>query len=142
MKKQSNAAFLFFPESSQSICAGTYGSHFWLHCACTKDRNNADLVSEVLCTCAKDTKQKKFLRSFCEAASQIDRNQGAICKNISHTTESMDKSIDHTPVKPSPLKRRCFQTFKKVHLEKWSFTTVDEKGDTCVNSEVRSSVVK
>ena len=32
--------------------------------------------------------------------------------------------------------------FKKVHHEKWSIATVDEKGDTCMNSEVRSSVVK
>ena len=32
--------------------------------------------------------------------------------------------------------------FKKVHHEKWSLATTDEKGDTCVNSEVRSSVMK
>ena len=54
----------------------------------------------------------------------------------------MAKSIDHAPAKPSPAKRRCFQTFKKVHHEKWPFAMVDEKGDTCVNSEVCSSVIK
>ena len=90
----------------------------------------------------KDMKQKKFLRSFREAASGIDRNQGALCKNVLCTTESMAKSIDRTPAKPSPAKRVCFQTFKKVHHEKWSVATVYKKGDTCVNFEVCSSVVK
>ena len=57
-------------------------------------------------------------------------------------TESMAESIDRAPAKPFPAKRRRFQTFKEVHYEKWSFATIDEKGDTCVNTEVRSSVVK
>ena len=68
-------------------------------------------------------------------------NQDAICKNISCSRESMAKSIDCTPVKPTPAKRRRFQTFKKAYHEKWPFITVDEEGDTCVNSEVHSSVV-
>ena len=89
----------------------------------------ADLLSEVLCACAKDPKQKKFLRSFSEAASRIDRNQGAICENVSRTTESMAKAIDRAPAKPSPAKRRRFQTFKKVHHGEVAFR------DTCVNSE-------
>ena len=110
-------------------------------CACAKDRNSADLLSEVLCTCTKDTRQK-YLQSFREAASRIDQNQGAINKNIFCTMESMAKSIDHAPAKPSQTKRRRFQTFQKVHHEKWSLASVDEKGDTCVNSEVYSSVVK
>ena len=59
-----------------------------------RQKNNADLLSEVLCACAKDTKQKKFLWSFREAASRVDRNQGAICKNVSCTTESMAESFD------------------------------------------------
>ena len=54
----------------------------------------------------------------------------------------MGEVIDRAPAKPSPAKRRRFQMFKKVHHEKWSFTTVDEKGDTYVNSEVHSIVVK
>ena len=57
-------------------------------------------------------------------------------------TESVAESIDHTPAKPSPEKRRRFQKFKKAQHEKWSFATFDEKGDICVNAEVRSSVVK
>ena len=65
-----------FSESSWSICAGTYWSHFWTCCTWVKDRNNADLLLEVLCLCAKDTKQKEFFRSFRKAASQVDRNQG------------------------------------------------------------------
>ena len=85
---------------------------------------------EVLCTCAKDTKQKKFLRSFCEAASRIDRNQGAICENVSCTTESMAESIDCAPAKPSPAKRRRFQMLRKASHEKWPFITIDEEGDT------------
>ena len=71
-----NTAFSIFPESSRNICAGTYRSHFWTHCTWAKE-NNADLLSEVLCTCVKDTKQKKFLGSFHKAASREDRNQGA-----------------------------------------------------------------
>ena len=90
----------------------------------------------------KDVKQKKFLQSFHEAASRIDRNQGAIWKNISCSTEGMAESIGRAPGKPSPVKRRRFQKFKQVHHEKWSFATVDEKGDTCVNSEDRSGGVK
>ena len=54
----------------------------------------------------------------------------------------MDESIDRAPAKPSPAKRRRFQMFKKAYHEKWPFVSVDEEGDTCVNSEVRSSVVK
>ena len=54
----------------------------------------------------------------------------------------MAESIDHAPAKPSPVKRRRFQTFKKAYHEKWPFVTIDEEGDTCVNSEVHSSVVK
>ena len=39
--------------------------------------------------------------------------------------ESMAVSIDHAPTKPSPVKRKHFQMFKKVHHEEWSFTTID-----------------
>ena len=78
-----------------------------------------------------------------KAASQIDlRNQGTICKNVKCSRESMAESIDHAPAKPSPAKRRRFQTFKKAHHEKWPFVTIDEEDETCVNSEVRSTVVK
>ena len=126
--------FRFFPESSWSVCAGTYQSHFWTCCTCAKYRNNACLLSEVFCAWVKDTKQNKFLQSFCKAASRIDLNRGAICKNVLCTMESMAESIDHAPVKPSPAKRRRFQMLKKVHHEKWSLATVDQKADTCVNS--------
>ena len=98
-----------------------------------KDRNNAELLSEMFCACAKDTKQKEFLQSFREAASQIDRNQGTICENVSCMTKSMDKSIDCAPEKPSPVKRGHFLMFKKVRSEKWSFATVDKKSDTCIS---------
>ena len=53
----------------------------------------------------------------------------------------MAESIDHAPAKPSPVKRRHFQTLKKAYHEKWPFITTDEKGDTCMNSEVHSTVV-
>ena len=140
-KTATNTAFSIFPKSSWSVCAGTYQSHFWMHCVCVKDRNNADLLLEVLCMCVKDTKQK-FLWSYREAANRIDWNQGAICGNVSCTMESMAESIDRTPAKPSTAKRRRFQTFEKAYHEKWLFVTIDKKGDTCVNSEVRSSVMK
>ena len=54
----------------------------------------------------------------------------------------MAEPIDHAPAKPSPAKRRCFQTFKTANNEKLPFVTVDEEGDTCVNSEVHVTVVK
>ena len=53
----------------------------------------------------------------------------------------MAGSIDWAPAKRPPAKRRCYQTFKKVYHEKWPFVAIDEEGDTCVNSEVRSTVV-
>ena len=64
-----------------------------------KDQNNADLLSEVLC---ERMKQKKFVQSFWEAASQIDHNESAICENVWCMTESMAKSIDRAAAKPSP----------------------------------------
>ena len=60
-KKRKPSAFSIFPESSKSVCAGTYQSNLWTRCTCAKDRNNADLCLEVLCAWAKDVKQKKFL---------------------------------------------------------------------------------
>ena len=32
--------------------------------------------------------------------------------------------------------------FQKAPHKKWPFVTIDQKGDTCRNSEVRSTVVK
>ena len=54
----------------------------------------------------------------------------------------MAESIDHTPAKLSPAKRRHFQTFEKACHEKWLSVTIDEKGDTCMDSEVCSTVMK
>ena len=54
----------------------------------------------------------------------------------------MAGSIDWAPAKRPPAKRRCFQTFKTANNEKLPFVTVDEEGDTCVNSEVHVTVVK
>ena len=54
----------------------------------------------------------------------------------------MAESIDRAPAKPSPVKMRCFKLFKNVHHEKWSFATIDKNGDTCVNFEICSSVLK
>ena len=54
----------------------------------------------------------------------------------------MAKPIDCAPAKASPVKRRSFQTLKKACHKKWPFVTIDEKGDTCLNSDVRSTVVK
>ena len=57
---------------------------------------------------------------ICEAASQIGhQNQGAICKNVSCTRQSVAESIDHAHAKPSPAKRRGIQTFKRAYHEKW-----------------------
>ena len=100
----------------------------------------ADLLSDVLCVCAKEHRRSFSQVSYrehhiCEAASQIDlQNQGAICKNVSCSRESMVESIDHAPSEKD--------TFKKAYHEKWPFVTVDKKSDTCVNSEVCCSLVK
>ena len=54
----------------------------------------------------------------------------------------MVKSSDHASVKLSPEKMRHFQMLKKEYCEKCSFVTVDKKGDTCMNFEICSTVVK
>ena len=54
----------------------------------------------------------------------------------------MAESIDCTPAKPSPVKRRRFQVFKKAYHESGLIVTMDKKGDTCMNSEVHSTVAK
>ena len=54
----------------------------------------------------------------------------------------MAESIARTFAKPTPAKRGHFQTFKKAYHEKWPFVRIDEKDETCVNSEVFSTVVK
>ena len=78
-----------------------------------------------------------------KAASWIElQNHGAICWYVLCEKESMAGSADCAPAKPSPAKKRWFQKFMKEYLEKWSFITVDEKGDTCMNSEVRTAVLK
>ena len=56
--------------------------------------------------------------------------------------ESMAESIDCAHAKPFLVKRRRFQTFKKASHEKLLFITIDKKGDTCMNSEIHSTVVK
>ena len=120
-----------------------------MHCACTKDRNmyicSQKCSARVPETLSRRTFSKVSRRGhhICEAASRTYlRNQGAICKNDMCTRESMAESIVRTPAKPSSSKRRCFQMFKKAYHEKWPFITIDEKGDTCLNSEVHSTVVK
>ena len=50
--------------------------------------------------------------------------------------------IDRTRAKRCLERSRSFQTFKKAYHEKWPLVTVDEKGDTGMNSEVGSTVVK
>ena len=54
----------------------------------------------------------------------------------------MAEPIDRTHAKRCLERSRSFQTFKKAYDEKWPLVTVDEKGDTCVNSKVCSTVVK
>ena len=54
----------------------------------------------------------------------------------------MSRSTDCAPAKPFPVKKRCFQKFKKEYHGKWPFVTVNEKCDTFIKSEVRKTVVK
>ena len=53
----------------------------------------------------------------------------------------MGETIDRAPAKSSPAKRRHFQMFMKEYNEKWPVVTIDKEGDTCANSEVRSTLV-
>ena len=121
-QQQQTLRFRFFPRVAEAfvpeLAKVTFG-----HVKHVRKTSNADLLSEVLCACAKDTKQKKFLWSFRKAASWVVQNQCAICDKILCTTKSMAESFDCAPAKPSPVKRRCFQRFKKVHHEKWSLAT-------------------
>ena len=48
----------------------------------------------------------------------------------------MAESIYRVPAKPPAAKMRRFQTLKKTYYEKWPSVTVDEKNDSCMNSEV------
>ena len=54
----------------------------------------------------------------------------------------MAKCIDRAPAKPSSARRRCVQIFNKMYHQKWPFIFIDGKGDTFVNTEVCSTVVK
>ena len=127
-EQQTNTAFPIFPEATFGcaahawkieICRFALGSALRMH-----ERHEAKK------SFSKVSRREYFI---CKAASQIDHwNQGAICKNILCSRESMVESIDHAPAKLSPAKRRCFQTFKKASHEKWPFVIIDEKGDTCM----------
>ena len=153
---QKNTAFPIFPESSWSFCVRTYQSHFRTQCACAKDRNmqmNAPLFFLIFMnlTCRFALRSAWHMRSevsrrehyFRKAASRVHlQNEGAICKNVLHSRESMAESIDLAHAKPSSAMRRHFQTFKKACHEKWPFVTIDEKGDSCMNSEVHRTIVK
>ena len=89
---------------------------------CLRERHEAKKKSF-----SEVSRREHYIR---EAASQIDLwNQSAICKNVSCSRESMAESVDCAPAKPSPAKRRRFQTFKKAYHKKWPFVTVDEEGD-------------
>ena len=76
----------------------------------------------------------KFLEeNIASMKLQAKSNRGTIGKNVSCKRESMAGSPDGTPAKPSPVKKRRFQMFRKEDREKCPFVTVDEKGDICVN---------
>ena len=53
----------------------------------------------------------------------------------------MAETIDRASAKLSPVKRRFSKRVKKAYHEKWPFITINEEGDTCVNSEVGRTVV-
>ena len=125
----------------------TYRSHFWTCCSCAKDRN-MPICSWKCSACGQKTRSRRSFSKvsqrehcICEAASRIGlQNQGAICENECFMCEGKHGWVYclHT----YKTRRRCFQTFKKAYHEKLPFITVDEKGDTCMNSEVCNTVVK
>ena len=143
MKTTTNSAFPIFSVESPNLLYRNLPKPLLDALRMREKQKYADLLSEVLCACAKDTQQKTRRENRrCVAASQVDlQNQGAIFKNLSCTRESIAESIDRAPANQSPVKRRRFQTFEKVYHE-YTMVTIDEKGDTCMDSEVRSTVVK
>ena len=146
MKTTTNSAFLIFPGESPKLLYWNFQKPL-LDALCICGRPNyADLLSEAL---QKTWSRRTFSRvswwepRSCEAASWIDlQNQGTKWKNISCTRESMGQPVDHKPATLSPTKRRHFQMFKRAYHEKWPLVTINEKGDTCTNSIVHSTVVK
>ena len=99
----------------------------WVNAYFRLSSRKTEIMQIYFWECSMRVWKTRSRRSFCETASWIDQNQGAIYENALCTTESMAESIDRTPAKLSPVKRRHFQMFKKVHHEKWSFATVDVK---------------
>ena len=127
-----------FPESSQSFCTGTCGSHFWMRCTCMRERNT-QVCSRKYCAPAGKTQSRGSFSEVSwrehyihDTASWIDLwNQSTFCKNVLCVRKSMAESIDCATAKLSSEKRRHFQSFKKAYHEKWLFATVDEKDDVC-----------
>ena len=69
LEKQQTLPFQFFPRVAEAFVLALTKVTFGHVAHARKTGNSADLLSEVLCACGKDTKLKKFLRSFREAAS-------------------------------------------------------------------------
>ena len=132
---------------SPKLCNGTYR---WPLLDALRIRwrlKYAYLISEVLCACAKDTKQKKFPEENIgvpklQAESIFRIRAPFVKKTFCVWRKAWLECFDCTPAKLSPVTSRCFQMHKKAYDEKWPFTTTDEKGDACMHSEVRSTVVK
>ena len=108
----------------------------------------ADLFLEVLCACAKDTKQKKFLQRDLKRTSQpgsckLSRASESGCHLQKHFVCEGKRGLDYwlNSCQLSPAKKRCFQMFSKAYHEKWPFVAIDEKDDTWVNSEVHSQLL-
>ena len=83
----------FSLRGTEAFCTGAYQSHFWVLCACTKDKY-ADLFSVLLCSRVKNTKQRGFVavpdENTASMKLQAEENQDAICKNVLYERESMD----------------------------------------------------
>ena len=134
---------------AEVFCTGNFRSHFWMWCACSKDRNMQICFWKCFAHARQTWNRRSFFKIFQrehrihEAARWIDlQNQGTICKNVSCVRENMAESISCTPAKLSLAKRRHFQTLKKAYHKKWPFVTTDEKDDTCVKFKICSSIVK
>ena len=72
--------------------------------------------------------QKKFLEeNMASAKVQAEQSFRIRAPFAIYVPWERAESTDCAPAKPPPVKRRCFQTFKKEHHEKQSFITRRER---------------
>ena len=144
-KNTEKQPYHFFLRVAEAFCTRTYQSHFWTHYTCAKDRSMQICFWNCSVRAWKTRSRWSFStvsqreHCICRDASRIDlRNQGAI-----HVRGEAQLSLLITHLQNHfELKWDVSKHWKKGYYEKWPSVNVNEKGDTCMNPEVRSTGVK